>query len=68
MTFAQTRLLNKSSTEAYYDFVKSKKFVPESIDLKNGVQAHWLGDRNAAITIVYFHGNLNFPRIGDTVD
>jgi hypothetical protein len=56
MTIAQTRLLNKSSTEAYYNYTKLNKFTPESIDLPNGVQAHWLGDKNAAVTIVYFHG------------
>lgn len=56
MTLAQTRLVNKSTTEAYYNYAKLNKFAPESIDLPNAVQAHWLGDKNAATTLVYFHG------------
>lgn len=56
MTLAQTRLTNKSTTEAYYEYAKLNKFAAESIDLPNGVQAHWLGDKNAATTLVYFHG------------
>lgn len=57
MTLAQTRLVMKSTTEAYYNYAKLKSFEPESIDLPNGTQAHWVGDKDAAITLVYFHGS-----------
>jgi hypothetical protein len=56
MSIPQSRYLSKSSTEAYYEAAKTLKFEPESIDLVNGVQAHWLGDKNAELTLVYFHG------------
>ncbi|QDS77322.1 hypothetical protein FKW77_004794 [Venturia effusa] len=56
LTSAQTRLVNKSTTEAYYNYARMNTFEPESIDLPNGVQAHWLGDKGAATTLVYFHG------------
>lgn len=59
---AQTRLINKSTTQAYYDYLKPKKIAPESIDMPNGVQAHWLGDKNAATTVVYFHGIFSHNR------
>lgn len=56
MTVAQTRLSSKSTTEAYYEYAKLNNFAPESLDLPNGLQAHWLGDKNAATTLVDFHG------------
>jgi acetyl esterase/lipase len=56
MTLEQNRLINKSSTEEYHNFTKSKGLTPESIDLPDGTQAHWLGDKNATITLLHFHG------------
>ncbi|TID18871.1 alpha/beta hydrolase fold domain-containing protein [Venturia nashicola] len=56
MTLAQLRLIVKSTTKAYHNCARLKKLAPESIDLPNGVQAHWLGDKNAATTLLHFHG------------
>jgi hypothetical protein len=56
MSISQSRYLAKSSTASYYESAKALNFEPDSIDLANGVQAHWLGDKNAEITLVYFHG------------
>jgi len=48
--------MNKSTTEVYLDFAKAQKFAPQTVDLGNGAQAHWLGDKNAKTTLVYLHG------------
>jgi hypothetical protein len=58
MSIPQSRFLAKSTAESYYEAAKTLKFEPESIDLDGGVQAHWLGDKNAELTLVYFHGKL----------
>jgi len=44
------------TTHTYNSLAKKKNFTPQSTDLPSGVQAHWLGDRNAQVTLVYFHG------------
>jgi len=44
------------TTHIYHSLAKEKNFTPQSIDLPSGVQAHWLGDRNAQVTLVFFHG------------
>ena len=56
LTLPQTRYLNKPTTETYNDLAKQSNFAPESITLPSGIQAHWLGDKNAKTTFVYFHG------------
>jgi len=56
VTLPQTRYLNKPTTETYNDLAKQSNFTPESITLPSGIQAHWLGDKNAKTTFVYFHG------------
>ncbi|USP82048.1 uncharacterized protein yc1106_09322 [Curvularia clavata] len=54
---AHDRYLNGASTTAnYIQYAKEHKFVPNSITLPNGTQAHWLGTSDAAKTLVYFHG------------
>jgi len=55
-TIAQTRWMNKSTTDTYHEWAKSRGLKPDSLEISEGVQAHWLGDKNAEVTLVYFHG------------
>ncbi|KAL1797718.1 hypothetical protein ACET3X_004324 [Alternaria dauci] len=45
-----------SSTPTYMQHAEKYKFVPDSIKLPSGTQAHWLGSRTAKTVLVYFHG------------
>ena len=56
MTLAQGRYIHRLTTPVYLSFAKDKGFPPDSITLSDGVQAHWIGNKNAQKTIVYFHG------------
>lgn len=56
MTLAQGRYIHPLTTPVYLSFAKDKGFPPDSITLSDGVQAHWIGNKNAQKTIVYFHG------------
>lgn len=40
----------------YLDFAKANNIAPVSVDLDNGAQGHWLGDKNAKVTLVFLHG------------
>ena len=59
MTLPQERYINSLTTPIYISFAKDKGFPPDSITLSDGVQAHWIGNKNAQKTIVYFHGPYN---------
>ncbi|KAF2421554.1 alpha/beta-hydrolase [Tothia fuscella] len=56
MNISQMRYLSPTTTVSYHLAAKTLGFQPSSIDLPNGVQAHWLGDKDASLTLVYFHG------------
>ena len=56
LTIEQAQYVNKPTTEVYLDYCKANKLEPVSVDLLNGAQAHWLGDKNAKVTLVYLHG------------
>jgi acetyl esterase/lipase len=56
LTVSQSRYLFPLTTHTYHSLAKEENFTPKSTDLPSGVQAHWLGDRNAKVTLVYFHG------------
>jgi hypothetical protein len=58
LSIEQAQYLNKSTTEVYLDFAKANNFAPVSVDLGNGAQGHWLGDKNAKVTLLYLHGRL----------
>lgn len=45
-----------TSTPLYHQYCTSKKITPSSITLPSGTQAHWLGNKDAAKVLVYFHG------------
>jgi hypothetical protein len=57
-TLAQDRYLNPSTTDVYLKFAKDKRFIPESVTLASGIQAHWIGNSNARKVILYFHGKF----------
>ena len=59
MTLAQERYVSPLITPVYISFAKNKGFPLDSITLSDGVQAHWIGNKNAQKTIVYFHGSYN---------
>jgi hypothetical protein len=59
LSIEQAQYLNKSTTEVYLDFAKNNNFTPVSVDLGNGAQAHWLGDKSAKVTLVYLHGTMH---------
>lgn len=59
MTLAQERYIRPLTTPVYLSFAKGKGFPPDSITLSDGVQAHWIGNKNSQKTIVYFHGPYN---------
>ncbi|KAF1999871.1 alpha/beta-hydrolase [Amniculicola lignicola CBS 123094] len=56
LNLAQDRYLNPLTTPTYLKYCKDNGITPDSITLPSGVQAHWLGDRSAKKTILYFHG------------
>lgn len=57
LDLAQDRYMNgASSTPAYLQHAEKYKFVPDSIKLPSGTQAHWLGSRSAKKVFVYFNG------------
>ncbi|RAR03607.1 alpha/beta hydrolase fold domain containing protein [Stemphylium lycopersici] len=57
LDLAQDRYINGgSSTPAYIKHAEQHDFVPDSITLPSGAQAHWLRSRSAKKVLVYFHG------------
>lgn len=57
LDLAQDRYTNgASSTPTYMQHAEKYKFVPDSIKLPSGTQAHWLGSRSAKTIFVYFNG------------
>jgi hypothetical protein len=57
LDLAQDRYMNGgSSTPTYLQHAEKYNFVPDSIKLPSGAQAHWLGNRSAKKVFVYFNG------------
>lgn len=57
LDLAQDRYMNgPSSTPNYLQYAEQHNFTPESVTLPSGVQAHWLGSKNAKKVLVYLHG------------
>ncbi|KAI4932937.1 hypothetical protein J4E85_003340 [Alternaria conjuncta] len=57
LDLAQDRYMNgASSTPTYLQHAEKYNFVPDSIKLPSGTQAHWLGSRSAKKVFVYFNG------------
>lgn len=52
--------MNGTTTPIYLKYAKDNNFEPDSIALPLGEQAHWLGNKNAKKTLVYFHGTLPY--------
>ncbi|KAF2809012.1 alpha/beta hydrolase fold protein-like protein [Mytilinidion resinicola] len=56
LNLAQFRYMNPWTSDVYIQFAKDSGFAPDTITLPSGTQAHWIGNKNAQKTIVYFHG------------
>ena len=54
----RTRFFFGGSTEAnYLAWSKKQRLPPEAVSINNGAtKAFWIGDSNAEVVIVYFHG------------
>jgi hypothetical protein len=59
LSIEQAQYLNKPTTEVYLDFAKQNKFEPVSVDLGNGAKGHWVGEKNAKVSLVFLHGTLH---------
>ncbi|KAJ4288129.1 hypothetical protein N0V90_012146 [Kalmusia sp. IMI 367209] len=65
ITVPQSRYLNASTTQRYLSFCKAQKRRPTTIEVpySNGKEkavAHWIGDPDADVVILYFHGGAYF--------
>ncbi|KAF1949867.1 alpha/beta hydrolase fold protein-like protein [Byssothecium circinans] len=58
---AQERYWNGTSTPVYLKYAQDNGFEPQSVTLSSGVQAHWLGDKDAKKVILWFHGGYVLP-------
>lgn len=58
LSIEQAQYLNKPTTEVYLDFIKANKLPDVSVELGNGARAHWLGDKNSKVSLVFLHGML----------
>lgn len=56
LDLAQDRYLNSQTTPTYLKFAKEAGFTPDSVTLPSGIQAHWIGDKNAQKVLLYCHG------------
>lgn len=57
LDLAQDRYVTSTnSTPVYHQYCKSQNLTPSSITLPSGIQAHWLGNKDAQKVLVYFHG------------
>lgn len=52
---AVSRSIFKPTTEVYEDLCRKTNTQPRSLDV-GGVRAHWIGDENAEVVVLYFHG------------
>ncbi|KAL1297270.1 hypothetical protein AAFC00_004829 [Neodothiora populina] len=56
VTLTQEKWMNPDTQANYLDLAKQRNFQPDTLLLSSGCKAHWLGDKTAEKTIVYFHG------------
>jgi hypothetical protein len=61
LSIEQAQYVNKPTTEVYLDFAKANNFEPVTVELGNGAKAHWVGDKNAKISLVFLHGMARSP-------
>ncbi|PSK60449.1 hypothetical protein B9Z65_599 [Elsinoe australis] len=45
-----------TSEQTYLDVAKQRGFQPDTLVLKDGLKAHWIGPKNAERVLLYFHG------------
>ena len=48
--------MNASTEATYLELAKKEGFQPDSINLKDGSKAFWMGPKSAQKILVYFHG------------
>ncbi|OAG07464.1 alpha/beta-hydrolase [Paraphaeosphaeria sporulosa] len=58
---AHSRYLMPSTTDLYHQFCAANKIAPRSLevslpDSKDVVAAHWIGEPDADVVVLYFHG------------
>ncbi|KAF2997102.1 hypothetical protein E8E13_003612 [Curvularia kusanoi] len=57
LNLAQDRYLSSTtSTPVYSQYCKANNITPSTITLPSGVQAHWLGSKDAPKVFVFLHG------------
>ncbi|KAI1967634.1 hypothetical protein LOZ53_003631 [Ophidiomyces ophidiicola] len=54
------RAIKPATSSVYKDFAKANAFTPQTVDLVDGSQGHWIGNKDAKNVVVYFHGTLPF--------
>ncbi|KAF1969279.1 hypothetical protein BU23DRAFT_653335, partial [Bimuria novae-zelandiae CBS 107.79] len=78
-TIPQWRYLSKTTTQHYLDFCKSHKIPPHTVPINYGtagrtprvryvghpVLGHWIGDENADIVVLHFHGRAFALKAGN---
>ncbi|KAL1603813.1 hypothetical protein SLS60_005404 [Paraconiothyrium brasiliense] len=68
ITVAQSRYLNPSTTSRYLSFCRSEAKTPSSLSIPydskeqgtGEARAHWIGNPEADVVILYFHGGAFF--------
>ncbi len=67
-----TRSLNRANAataiETYGEFVKKNSLASEIVDLSDGTQGVWLGDKSEGTVILWLHGALLRCGIGGSID
>ncbi|KAF2224898.1 Alpha/Beta hydrolase protein [Elsinoe ampelina] len=55
-TLSGDRASGGTTEDTYLEVAKKKGFQPDTLILKGGLKAHWLGNRGADRVLLYFHG------------
>ncbi|KAF4552661.1 Alpha/beta hydrolase fold-containing protein 7 [Elsinoe fawcettii] len=55
-TLSGDRAAGGTTEQTYLDVAKKRGFQPDTLVLKNGLKAHWLGNKGADHVLLYFHG------------
>lgn len=45
----------------YEKLAKAAKVVPRTVELNHGAKGHWIGDPNAPMVLIWYHGKLKMP-------
>lgn len=50
------RLISPNTDKIYARYARSKKITPNSVDLGDGAQGHWIGNSQAKTVLIWYHG------------